>query len=84
MAALESSQSFRPDLVILDIGMPKLNGYDVAREIRSRGDSHITLIAVTGWGQQEDKRQAREAGFDFHLTKPIDFVTLEKILAEMR
>jgi PAS domain S-box-containing protein len=84
MAALESCQSFRPDLVILDIGMPKRNGYDVAREIRSRGDSHITLIAVTGWGQQEDKRQAREAGFDYHLTKPIDFVTLDKILAEMR
>jgi CheY-like chemotaxis protein len=64
--------------------MPKLNGYDVAREIRSRSNSHITLIAVTGWGQQEDKRQAREAGFDYHLTKPIDFVTLEKILAEIR
>ena len=84
MAALESSQSFRPDLVILDIGMPILNGYDVARRIRSRCDSHMTLVAITGWGQEQDKRRAREAGFDHHLTKPVDVTTLEKILAEMR
>jgi PAS domain S-box-containing protein len=84
IAALESSQSFRPDLVLLDIGMPKLNGYDVARQIRSRGDSDMTLVAITGWGQEQDKRRAREAGFDHHLTKPVDVPTLEKILAEMR
>jgi PAS domain S-box-containing protein len=84
MAALETSQCFRPDLVILDIGMPKVNGYDVARQIRSRGDSDVMLIAVTGWGQEQDKRRAREAGFDHHLTKPVDVAALEKILAEMR
>ena len=84
MAALESSKSFRPDLVILDIGMPKVNGYDVARQIRSRGDSHVTLVAITGWGQEEDKRRARESGFDQHLTKPVDVAALERILAEMR
>ena len=84
MTALESSQSFRPDLVILDIGMPKLNGYDVARQIRSRGNSHMMLVALTGWGQEEDKRRARESGFDHHLTKPVDVAALKKILAEMR
>jgi PAS domain S-box-containing protein len=84
MAALESSKSFRPDLVILDIGMPKVNGYDVARQIRSRGDSHVTLVAITGWGQEEDKRRARESGFDQHLTKPVDVAALERLLAEMR
>jgi CheY-like chemotaxis protein len=84
IAALEASESFRPDLVILDIGMPKLNGYDVARQIRSRRDSDMMLVAVTGWGQEQDKRRSREAGFDHHLTKPVDLVALEKILAEMR
>jgi len=83
MAALESSQSFRPDLAILDIGMPKLNGYEVARQIRARGDSNMTLVAVTGWGQEEDKRRARESGFDHHLTKPVDIAALEKILAQI-
>jgi len=64
--------------------MPKLNGYDVARQIRSRGDSDMTLVAITDWGQEQDKRRARGAGFDHHLTKPVDVPTLEKILVEMR
>jgi CheY-like chemotaxis protein len=64
--------------------MPKLNGYDVAREIRSQCNSHVTLIAVTGWGQEQDKSRAREAGFDHHLTKPVEVATIEKILDQIR
>jgi len=83
LSAVETWSAFRPELAILDIGMPKLNGYDVAREIRSREDGHTVLIAVTGWGQEEDKRRAREAGFDHHLTKPVDPPVIARILAQL-
>jgi len=83
VSAVETWNAFRPDLAILDIGMPRLNGYDVARQIRSRESSHTVLVAVTGWGQEEDKRRAREAGFDHHLTKPIDPPAITKILAQL-
>jgi signal transduction histidine kinase/ActR/RegA family two-component response regulator len=79
--ALQAAISFRPGLVLLDIGLPRMNGYEVAQRIRQeealRG---IVLIAVTGYGQAEDLRRAREAGFDHHLVKPVDFATLEGIL----
>jgi len=80
--ALDITRSFDPELIFLDIGMPKLNGYDAAREIRriSRSDSVPTLIAVTGWGQPDDKRRCREAGFDMHVTKPVPLATLESLL----
>jgi PAS domain S-box-containing protein len=78
----EACIAFRPDVVILDIGLPGLNGYQVARKIRAEtwGQS-LLLIALTGWGQEEDKRRATEAGFDHHLTKPIDQQTLENFFA---
>lgn len=81
-SVLEACTAFRPDVVILDIGLPGLNGYQVAAKIRAKtwGQS-LLLIALTGWGQEDDRRRAREAGFDHHLTKPIDQTTLEKILA---
>jgi PAS domain S-box-containing protein len=83
-SAVETWSVFRPDLAILDIGMPKLNGYDVARQIRSRENgAHTVLVAVTGWGQEEDKRKARDAGFDHHLTKPVDPPAIVKILAQL-
>ena len=80
--ALDITRSFDPELIFLDIGMPKLNGYDAAREIRriSRSDSVPTLIAVTGWGQPDDKRRSKEAGFDMHVTKPVPLATLESLL----
>jgi CheY-like chemotaxis protein len=63
----------KPDVVLLDIGLPKLNGYDVARQIRLEPwGSTATLVAITGWGQAEDKDLSREAGFDHHLVKPVD------------
>jgi len=73
----------RPDVVIRDIGMPDLNGYDVARTARNEewGKSAY-LIALTGWGQAEDKERARLAGFDRHLTKPVDPDLVEEILKQ--
>ncbi len=80
-AAVEAAAKFQPDLILLDIGLPGLNGYEAARQIRSeRGDNDLILVALTGWGSEEDRRRAREAGFDAHLVKPVDFDALEKIL----
>jgi PAS domain S-box-containing protein len=71
--AVEAAATLRPDIVLLDIGMPRVNGYEAARRIREAPwGASMTLIAATGWGQQHDKARAREAGFDHHLTKPIE------------
>jgi len=82
--ALQAAATFRPDVLLLDIGMPKMNGYEVARSLRQQpwGQSMV-LIALTGWGQEEDKKRAAEAGFDHHLTKPADPANLEKLLASV-
>jgi PAS domain S-box-containing protein len=79
--ALEFAEEFRPQVILLDIGMPELNGYDVAQRIRAAPwGQNIVLVAVTGWGQEEDKQRALTAGFDRHLTKPIDPGELENLL----
>jgi DNA-binding response OmpR family regulator len=76
LAALELAGEFKPEIVLLDIGMPKISGYDVARRLRQeRGDS-IFIIAISGWGQDEDRKRARDSGFDHHFTKPVDFEAL--------
>ena len=81
--AVRFAEEFRPDVAILDIGMPKLNGYDAAQRIRREDwGKAIVLIALSGWGQEEDKRRSREAGFDSHLTKPVDFKTLRNLLID--
>jgi CheY-like chemotaxis protein len=81
--ALQLGRDHRPDVVILDIGMPDLNGYDVARTARNEDwGKSAYLIALTGWGQAEDKERARMAGFDRHLTKPVDPDLVEEILKE--
>jgi PAS domain S-box-containing protein len=81
-AALELAESFRPDLILLDIGMPGLNGYEVCRRIRSRPwGREVFVVALTGWGQEEDRRRSRESGFDHHLVKPLDPTALEKVLS---
>jgi signal transduction histidine kinase len=73
LQALASLKVFDPHVVVLDIGLPGLDGYAVARQLRSRGDSsHMLLIAVTGYGQKEDRQRAAEAGFDYHFVKPAD------------
>ncbi len=80
-AVLSAAQQFRPDVVLLDIGLPGRSGYDVCRELRQHADFvSTTLIAQTGWGQEKDKRMAREAGFDHHLVKPVNAEVLGKIL----
>jgi CheY-like chemotaxis protein len=72
----------RPDVAILDIGMPGLSGYEVARKIREReAGNAVMLIAVTGWGQDADKARASEAGFDHHFTKPVEPEALSALLA---
>ncbi len=83
LEALEAAATFLPDLVLLDIGMPRLNGYDTARRMREQTwGKGVTLVALTGWGQEDDKQKAKEAGFDFHMVKPIESAALEKFLAE--
>ena len=80
----EFSQSDRdpPDVVVCDIGLPGMDGYRVARALRDNpATAAIRLIALTGYGQDEDRRRARQAGFDEHLTKPADPATLESLLA---
>jgi signal transduction histidine kinase/ActR/RegA family two-component response regulator len=85
LQAVEEAAAFRPDMVLLDIGMPRLNGYDAARRIRAeRWGKSIMVVAMTGWGQDEDKRRAAEAGFDRHFTKPVDPSDLEQLIAGLR
>jgi CheY-like chemotaxis protein len=79
--ALALAAQHRPSIAILDIGMPGMNGYEVATRIRDEPwGAGIQLIAVTGWGQDEDKRKALDAGFDHHLTKPIDPDELQRLM----
>ena len=80
LEAVGAAIAFQPDVVLLDIGLPKLYGYDAARRIRElRGDG-VLLVAITGWGQEEDRRRAREAGFDHHLTKPVDPEAISRLI----
>jgi CheY-like chemotaxis protein len=81
-SVLPAAKSYRPDVVVLDIGLPGLSGYDVARELRGQPEFKRTpLVAVTGYGQEEDRRRSQEAGFDCHLTKPVDPEALQAFVA---
>ena len=80
--ALETAAAFRPEVVLLDIGLPQMDGYEVARRLREQvGLKEALLVAVTGYGQEEDRRQSDAAGFDAHLVKPADPAVLLKLLA---
>jgi PAS domain S-box-containing protein len=80
--ALHTVRSFTPEVVFLDIGLPGMNGYEVAKRLRAElSPRRAVLVALTGWGSQDDKRQSKEAGFDFHLTKPVELTAIENILA---
>lgn len=84
-AAVAKATAFDPQLVLLDIGMPKLNGYEACRQIRAlAGGSQRTIVAITGWGQPSDRSLSKEAGFDRHLVKPLDPTELQKVIAAMR
>jgi PAS domain S-box-containing protein len=84
LEAVGAAATFQPDVIVLDIGLPKLNGYEAARQIRAQpGGAGRVLIALTGWGQEEDRLRSREAGFDHHITKPVEFSILKKLLAQV-
>jgi CheY-like chemotaxis protein len=80
--AVEEAETFRPDVALLDIGMPGLDGYEAARLIRAAAWGRtVVLIALTGWGLDDDVRRAHDAGFDRHLLKPVDIAPLQEALA---
>lgn len=82
---VEAAKMFNPDIVLMDIGMPRMNGYEAARCIRDQDpDRKILLVALTGWGQQEDRNKSKHAGFDHHLVKPVDPSILQEVLKECR
>ena len=81
LAAVTAAEEFRPDVVLLDIGLPGLNGYDACQRIRQQPWGKDTvMVALTGWGQEDDRRRSREVGFDHHLVKPLDYDALLMVL----
>jgi CheY-like chemotaxis protein len=84
-SVLPAARHFRPDVVVLDIGLPGMDGYEVARQLRAQQEFRSTpLVAVTGYGQAEDRVRSREAGFDAHLTKPVNPQQLQQFIAKPR
>ena len=85
MRPWQRRQTFRPDVILLDIGLPKLNGYEAARKIREQPwGKNIVMVALTGWGQDEDRQKSKEAGFNGHLVKPVELTALMKLLEELQ
>ncbi|HVG10181.1 MAG TPA: ATP-binding protein [Thermoanaerobaculia bacterium] len=83
LEAIDAAAAFDPDVVLSDLGMPRMNGYEAARKIRERCSGRVVLVAMTGWGQEEDKRRSSAAGFDYHLVKPVALDDLEQLLASL-
>jgi CheY-like chemotaxis protein len=82
--AVEAAATFLPHVILLDIGLPKLNGYDACRRIREQSWSKgMVLVALTGWGQDEDRQKSRDAGFNDHIVKPVEQATLIRLLAKL-
>ena len=83
-SGLEYAEQWKPHVVFLDLGMPEMDGYETARHITSLPDGkEVTLVAVTGWGQEEDRRRTQDAGFDYHLVKPVDITALHTIFSQI-
>jgi CheY-like chemotaxis protein len=83
-AALEAARANMPDIMLIDIGLPGMNGYEVAQAIRrDPALKHLVLVALTGYGSPEDKAQALGAGFDYHLVKPVDLEALGNLVARL-
>jgi CheY-like chemotaxis protein len=84
LEAVRIAQDFQPEIVLLDIGMPKLNGYEACRQIREQAwATQVIIIAVTGWGQDEDRQRSKDAGFDMHLVKPLDPLVVERLMRKL-
>jgi CheY-like chemotaxis protein len=81
--AMEVAQVFQPEIALLDIGMPRMDGYEAARRIRAVLGGQITLVALTGWGQEHDRQRAFAAGFDYHVMKPAEPDALESLIASV-
>jgi CheY-like chemotaxis protein len=82
--AVQRAGEFKPDLMLVDIGMPGMAGYEVARRIREdKSLGNVTLVAQTGWGREEDRRRSAEAGFDRHLVKPVSLATLDEVVRSL-
>jgi DNA-binding response OmpR family regulator len=82
--AVATAENFLPEVVLLDIGLPKLNGYEVAQRIRDAAwGASMFLIAVTGWGQEEDRQRSAEVGLNVHMVKPVEPAILERLLADL-
>ena len=84
MAALELATTFQPDVVFIDLGLPGVDGYEVARRLRSTGPKGLCLVALTGYGQPEDRRRTQDAGFDSHLVKPVTPDQLFELIARVQ
>jgi CheY-like chemotaxis protein len=82
--ALAAAASAPPDLVLLDIGLPGMDGYAIAERLRAAGHTRAALVALTGYGREDDFRRSREAGFDHHLVKPVNFAQLQQLGALIR
>lgn len=83
LEAVARAETFRADVILMDIGMPRLDGYQAARRIREQAHLQpLKLVALTGWSQEEHRRRSAESGFDAHLLKPVDVQVLESLLAE--
>ena len=84
-SAVQTAESFLPEVMLLDIGLPKLNGYEVAQRIRQQPwGTSMYLIAVTGWGQDEDRQRSSEVGLNVHMVKPVEPAALEKLLSDLQ
>ena len=82
--AIELANSVHPDMVLMDIGIPEMNGYQICQAMRdSPGLDHTLFVALTGWGQKEHRERSKEAGFDYHLVKPVNIEALKKIFSEL-
>lgn len=83
LAAVEVAAEYQPNFIFMDVGMPKLNGYDATRRIREQPwGREMVIVALTGWGQESDHAESKEAGCDDHLLKPVDLKELQRVLAQ--
>jgi len=82
VAALKIAEEFQPDFLLLDIGLPGLDGYELARRLRTQGFARTPIVAISGYAQEGDRARSREAGFNYHFAKPVDFEALAELILE--